>query len=45
LRPRKISGLMVLADLADEFWLDLALSAVAVTHPMPNLFIFYIILQ
>ncbi len=32
-----------MADLADEFWLDLALAAVSVTHRKPNLFIFYII--
>ncbi len=37
-------GLMFLADLADEFWLDLALAAVSVTHRKPNLFNFYIIL-
>jgi hypothetical protein len=35
---------MFLADLADEFWLDLALAAVSVTHRKPNLFLFYIIL-
>jgi len=33
---------MFLADLADEFWLDLALATVSVTHRKPNLFIFYI---
>ncbi len=33
-----------MADLADEFWLDMALAAVSVTHRKPNLFIFYIIL-
>jgi hypothetical protein len=35
---------MILAVLADEFWLDLALEAVSATHRKPNLFIFYIIL-
>jgi hypothetical protein len=35
---------MFFADLADEFWLDLALPAVLVTHRKPNLFIFFIIL-
>jgi hypothetical protein len=35
---------MFLPDLADEFWLDLALAAVSVTHRKHNLFIFYIIL-
>ncbi len=35
---------MFLADLADKFWLDLALVAVLVTHGKPNFFIFYIIL-
>ncbi len=35
---------MFLADLADKFWLDLALAAVLVTHRKPNFFIFYIIL-
>ncbi len=34
----------VLADLAEEFWLDLALASVTVTRRKPNLFIFYIIL-
>ena len=35
---------MFLADQADEFWLDMALVAVSVTHRKPNIFIFYIIL-
>ncbi len=35
---------MFLPDLADEFWLDLALAAVSVTHRKHNLLIFYIIL-
>ncbi len=33
---------MFLADLADKFWLDLALATVLVTHRKPNFFIFYI---
>jgi hypothetical protein len=35
---------MFLANQADEFWLDMALVAVSVTHRKPNLLIFYIIL-
>jgi hypothetical protein len=32
---------MFLADLVHEFWLDLVLAAVSVTHWKPNLFILH----
>jgi hypothetical protein len=36
---------MFFADLADEFWLDLALAAVSATHRKPNLSFFTLFYQ